>query len=157
MKQILTVVAATALTLSSCGSKNNSQSADTVNDTIAEAEVVYSLLGKWNIENIVVNDAVSVRPDSIDAYFDFKNDSAYVVATGCNSIQGGYALVGDSIKWGNSLKTTMLCPDNMAVEDILTQVLPNVVVVDFENDTVARLNTSVPDQYIVLSKEQSKQ
>ena len=76
MKQILTVVAATALTLSSSGTKNNSQSADTVNDTIAEAEVVYSLLGKWNIENIVVNDAVSVRPDSIDAYFDFVTGSS---------------------------------------------------------------------------------
>ena len=156
MKQIFMVAAAAALVLSSCGSKNNSQNADAVNDTIAEAEAIHSLVGKWDIANVVVNDSVSVKPDSIDAYFDFKNDSAYVVATGCNSIQGEYALVGDSIKWGNSLKTTMLCPDTMAVEDMLTQVLPNVVVVDFENDTVARLNTSAAGQYIVLSKTSSE-
>ncbi len=155
MKQILTVAAVAALMLSSCGSKNNSQNTDAANDTIAEAETVYSLLGKWNIENVVVNDSVSVRPDSIDAYFEFKT-AGYRVETGCNSIQGDYTLAGDSIKWGNSIKTTMFCPDNMAVEDMLTQVLPNVVVVDFENDTVARLNTSVPGQYIELAKAPSE-
>ena len=50
----------------------------------------------------------------------------------------------------------MLCPDNMAVEDMLTQVLPNVVVVDFENDTVVRLNAYASGQYIVLSKTSSE-
>lgn len=44
----------------------------------------------------------------------------------------------------------MAC-DNMMVEDLLKQVLPEVNSIDFENDSIVRLNTP-SSKYIVLRK-----
>ena len=49
----------------------------------------------------------------------------------------------------------MAC-DNMATEDALRKILPDIVTLDVQNDSVMRLNTSVPSEYIVLIKANEK-
>ena len=71
--------------------------------------------------------------------------------TNCNSISGEYVLRGDSISLGDGAMTEIAC-DNMAVEDALRKILPEIATVDMENDSVVRLNCGSTAGYIVLSK-----
>ena len=47
--------------------------------------------------------------------------------------------------------TEMAC-DNMATEDALRKILPNIATVYIENDSIARLDSRNPSEYIVLRK-----
>ena len=135
MKSFILTAAATALLLASCsGNSNQTSASEQQNDSIEIVE--NSILGKWNIENVVISDSVYARPAEItpdvDQYISFEADSTYSIVTNCNSINGSYIL-------------------NMQVEDLIKQVLPEISTVDFENDSTLRLNTS-GCHYIVLRK-----
>ena len=152
--KILFLATAAALALTACNSKNASTQAETtMSDSIVEVTVP-SILGQWDIENVVVSDTLSVRPADVDPavkqYINFNADSSFVVVTNCNTIGGTYVVNGDSIKLGDGPATEMAC-ENMQVEDLIKQVIPEVNTLDFENDSIVRLNTS-SSKYIVLRK-----
>jgi len=51
--------------------------------------------------------------------------------------------------------TEMAC-DNMAVEDALRRILPNIATVCIQNDSITRLDSRNPSEYIVLRKATEK-
>lgn len=114
--------------------------------------------GQWYLENIVLSDSENVRPmeevpDSRQ-YILFE-DSTYSVRTNCNSISGFYTIKGDSISLSAGMMTRMAC-ENMATEDAICLILPHIVTVDIENDSIARLNSNTNSAYIVLRKATEK-
>ena len=137
-----------AAAMASCTAKT-----ETVADADGQPESV-ALKGEWNIENVVLNDSVSVRPSEVDSlarqYIVF-DDSCYYIKTNCNSISGSYALAGDSIVLSPGAMTMMAC-ENMETEDLLSRVLPAIVVVAVENDSTVRLNSADASEYIELRK-----
>lgn len=149
---ILTAAAATLLLASCSGNSNQTSATEQQNDSTVVAE--NSILGKWNIENVVVSDSVYARPAEItpdvQQYISFEADSTYSIVTNCNTISGSYILTGDSIMLNAGPATLMAC-ENMQVEDLIKQVLPEISTVDFENDSTLRLNTP-STKYIVLRK-----
>lgn len=116
------------------------------------------LEGQWYLENVVENDSVHVRPTEevpgVRQYILFE-DGTYSIQTNCNIISGSYNLKGDSITFGETAATEMAC-DNMEVEDMLKQILPRIVTVDIENDSIARLNTAGNTSYVLLRKAVEK-
>lgn len=152
MKTIIaSCIAILALTCS-CGN-SSSKSTTAVPEDSVQTVAAINLEGKWNIDNVVVNDSLSARPaeetpDKLSTItFDKEN---YSIATNCNSIQGSYTQNGDSISMNPGLCTEMAC-DNMRVEDLIKQVLPEIRTVDSVNDSMMRLN-SAGEAYIVLSR-----
>ncbi len=80
-----------------------------------------------------------------------KTHTHIFIRTNCNSISRTYTVKGDSIILGDGAMTEMAC-DNMAVEDALRRILPNVATVYIQNDSIARLDSRNPSEYIVLRK-----
>ena len=155
-KSILSVVSALTILTASCGgNKENKETADNLQkETVANVDVH----GQWYLESIVFSDSdyVRVRPDerlsSTHQYIVFE-DSTYFIRTNCNTISGTYAVKGDSIILDDGMMTEMAC-DNMAVEDALRRILPNIATVYIQNDSIARLDSRNPSEYIVLRKAQ---
>lgn len=121
-----------------------------------EGEVLTpSVVGQWMIENVVENDSCYVRPaevgTGVTAYVDFRDDGSFGIVTNCNHLAGQYSQANDSVHL-TDISTTELACDNMEVEELLKKVLPDVNEVDFINDSIARLNTSRGESYIVLKK-----
>lgn len=113
-----------------------------------------NLRGQWYIENIVFSDSDYVRPDEtvpgVPQYIVFE-DSTYFIMTNCNSISGTYAVKDDSLCMGDGAMTEMAC-DNMATEDALRRILPEISTVDVQNDSVVRLSGASPAECILLRK-----
>lgn len=151
---ILSVATALTILTASCGgNKENKETADNQQqDTMANVD----MRGQWYLESIVSSDSeyMRVRPDirlsSIHQYIVFE-DNTYFIQTNCNTISGTYAVKGDSIIFGDGVMTEMAC-DNMAVEDALRRILPNIATVYIQNDSIARLDSHNPSEYIVLRK-----
>lgn len=157
MKSVLAAAAMAAVIASSCSGKkeNNTATTDkTTQDVVADADI----RGQWYIENIVFSDSDYVRPDetlsSIHQYIVFE-DSTYFIQTNCNTISGAYAVKGDSITIGDGAMTEMAC-DDMAVEDALRRILPDISTIDVQNDSVVRLNGATPAECILLRKATEK-
>ena len=114
----------------------------------------HSIVGCWQIENVVVNDTLYARPIEVDPdvkqYMTFNADSTFVANTNCNVISGGYMASGETIRFSDCSWTEMAC-DDMSVENLLKQILPAVTTIDFENDSITRLNTD-STMYVVLRK-----
>ncbi|MDE6696751.1 MAG: META domain-containing protein [Muribaculaceae bacterium] len=151
--RLMTAFFAVAMMASCTGNKGsvNNDSAE-VNDIAAEANI--DLKGQWYIENIFFNDSDYVRPaeilPDIKQYVQFT-DSTYSIMTNCNSISGYYTLSGDSITLGDGMMTEMAC-DNMQTEDAIRRILPEIAVIDVENDSIVRLNCRNLSGYIILKK-----
>ncbi|HQJ89139.1 MAG TPA: META domain-containing protein, partial [Paludibacteraceae bacterium] len=64
---------------------------------------------------------------------------------------GPYTITGDSITFGDGAMTEMAC-DDMAVEDALRRILPDISTIDLQNDSVVRLNGATPAECILLRK-----
>lgn len=148
-------IQAIAVALFATACSGNKQNSDTASDNEPQARVINAdIRGQWYLENIVLSDSEYVRPleevPETRQYVIFE-DSTYAFKTNCNSISGFYTIKGDSIWLGPGMMTRMAC-ENMATEDALTRILPHIVMVDVENDSVARLNSSVASEYIVLRK-----
>ena len=124
IKSLIVVAAVSGVVAAGCsGSK---EKAAVASDSIAQETVTDAdIRGQWYIENIVFN------------------DSDYV--------SGPYTIKGDSITLGAGLMTEMAC-DNMATEDALRRILPDIATVDVENDTTVRLNGTKPAECILLRK-----
>ena len=155
-KSILSVATALTILTASCGgNKENKETADNQQqNNVANVDV----RGQWYLDSIVFSDSeyVRVRPDerlsSIHQYIVFE-DSTYFIRTNCNSISGTYAVKGDSIILGDGAMTEMAC-DDMSVEDALRRILPNIASIHIQNDSIARLDSRNPSEYIVLRKAQ---
>lgn len=145
-------VGAAIITAGCSGNKENKTDAvpALAQKTVADADI----RGQWYIENIVFSDSDYVRPDEavpgVSQYIVFE-DSTYFIMTNCNSISGPYVIKGDSITLGDGAMTEMAC-DNMATEDALRRILPAISTIDVQNDTIVRLNGSVPAECILLRK-----
>jgi len=157
MKRILYIVPAIFL-MASCGGHNDKNVSDTSVMSETDSAIHASIEGQWLLEHVVVNDSLEVRPADIDPdsklYAYFYNDSTFNFQTGCNAIGGRYVQTGDSITMSDMLCTEMAC-ENMQVEDLLKNVLPQVNTVDWDNDSVVRLNTQ-SSAYVVLKKCEAK-
>lgn len=117
-----------------------------------------NIKGQWDMENIVFNDSDYVRPSEevpgVSQYIEFE-DSTYFIQTNCNTFSGAYVIKGDSIMLGDGAMTEMAC-DNMTTEDAIRRILPNIATVYVENDSIARLDSRNPSEYIVLKKVTDK-
>ncbi|WP_287211145.1 META domain-containing protein [Muribaculum sp.] len=153
-KTILSMLILPAL-LCSCGGRADKQAEAAANDTLVENIADMSVVGRWHVENIVVNDTLSLRPAEITSNekqgITFFADSTFGVVTNCNSMGGGYVVNGDSISFTNMFATQMACED-MRMEQLLGLVLQGTLGVDFESDSVLRLNAVTPGQYVLLHK-----
>ena len=151
---ILSVATALTILTASCGgNKEKHVPADNQRqDTAANV----NMRGQWYLDSIVFSDSeyVRVRPDvrlsSIHQYVVFE-DSTYFIKTNCNSISGTYTVKGDSIILGDGAMTEMAC-DDMSVEEALRRILPNIASIHIQNDSIVRLDSSNPSEYIVLRK-----
>lgn len=113
-----------------------------------------NITGQWYIENIVFDDSTYVRPAEEvpgSAQYIVFTDSTYSIMTNCNSISGTVVISGDSIRLGDGMMTELAC-DNMATEDALRKILPEIAAVDVENDSIVRLNCDPSPWYMVLRK-----
>lgn len=139
--------------VSSCSSSDSTEKTHS-NPTEQSEKTIPDLRGQWFIENIVFNDSSNVRPSEevpgSNQYITFDNER-YSIITNCNSISGTYDQKEDSIRFGDGMMTEMAC-ENMATENALRKILPEIVVIDVENDSIVRLNCSEPSSYILLSK-----
>ena len=158
MKKTWYMAFAAGLLLTACGSNNANKpgTGDVENDsTEVVVENGRSILGQWQIENIVMSDSENINPAEKESEetqkFDFVNDSTVSITTNCNTVNGSYTVKGDSIAFSRLFSTRMACPD-MSVEDALQKVLPEVKTLDWTSDSVVRLNTATPSQYIVLKQ-----
>lgn len=155
-KSILSVATALTILTASCGSnKENKETADNQQqENVANADV----RGQWYLENIVFSDSDYVRPaEEVPGkrqYIIFE-DSTYFIQTNCNTFSGTYTIKGDSITLGDGAKTEMAC-DNMATEDAIRRILLNIATVYIENDSIARLDSRNPSEYILLRKATEK-
>lgn len=144
------------LTIVAACSCSRTSSTDTTQSNILEQTEQSSidLTGQWYIENIVFNDSTNVRPEEevpgSKQYITF-DDENYSIITNCNAISGAYTMKGDSIHIGNGAMTEIAC-DNMATEDALRKILPNIATVDVTNDSIVRLNCTDALSYIILRK-----
>ena len=151
-KIILSVASALTILTASCGrNKENKETADNQQkETVANVDV----RGQWYLENIVFNDSDYVRPSEevpgVRQYIVFE-DSTYFIQTNCNTFSGSFTVKGDSITLGDGAMTEMAC-DNMATEDAIRRILPNIATVYIQNDSIARLDSRNPSEYIVLRK-----
>ena len=151
-KSILSVATALTILTASCGgNKENKETADNQqHENIANMDV----RGQWYLENIVFNDSDYVRPSEevpgVRQYIVFE-DSTYFIQTNCNTFSGSFTVKGDSITLGDGAMTEMAC-DNMATEDAIRRILPNIATVYIQNDSIARLDSRNPSEYIVLRK-----
>lgn len=152
--------AATALTILTASCGGNKENKETVGNQQQETVANVDVHGQWYLDSIVFSDSdyVRVRPDerlsSIHQYIVFE-DNSYFIKTNCNTISGSYTIKGDSITLGDGVMTEMAC-DNMAVEEALRRILPNIATVYIQNDSIARLDSRNPSEYIVLRKAQIK-
>lgn len=126
----------------------------TPSGTSSAPEQTPALEGRWEITDVVLNDSVRAMPAEIPPgtkqYIVFSPDSTYSVRTNCNSIGGSYTLNGDSLTIGDGFCTEMAC-DNMVVEDLIKQILPEVRSAVAGNDSTMRLTTA-GESYISLRK-----
>lgn len=141
----------------SCSNKKESQNNDPVDDVKAQTNTV-DLRGQWYLENIVFNDSTYIRPaeetPDVRQYITFE-DSTFHIQTNCNTIQGEYKVSGDSISFPVTFMTEMAC-ENMTTEDALRRILPDIVAVDVQNDSVTRLCGHTPAECIMLVKAKEK-
>lgn len=153
----LAVVALLLATTTGC-SGNKGTNTDKVADSALSEVANADIRGQWYIENIVFSDSDYVRPDetssSMKQYIVF-GDSTYFIMTNCNTINGSYTVKGDSIKLGYGAMTEMAC-DDMQTEDALRRILPHISTIDVQNDSVIRLNGSVPAECILLRKAKTE-
>lgn len=137
----------------SCSSTGSTEKTNS-NTTERPEKTVPDLRGQWYIENIVFNDSNNIRPSEevpgSKQYVTF-DDERYSIITNCNTFAGTYSQKGDSIRFGDGAMTEMAC-DNMATEDALRKILPEIVLVDVENDSIVRLNCRESSSYIILKK-----
>ena len=153
-KSILSVATALTILTASCGgNKENKEAADNLQkETVANVD----MRGQWYLDSIVFSDSdyVRVRPDerlsSIHQYIVFE-DNSYFIKTNCNTISGSYTIKGDSITLGDGAMTEMAC-DDISVEEALRRILPNIATVYIQTDSIARLDSRNPSEYIVLRK-----
>ena len=151
MKSLFMTAAIAAIALCSCGGNATQATEAEQNDSTAVVE--NTVIGKWDIENVVLSDSVYARPaeiDTVEQYISFEEDSTYSIGTNCNTINGSFVVNGDSIVINPGPSTRMMC-ENMQVEDLLMQILPEISTIDFENDSTLRLN-GTEGKYIVLRK-----
>lgn len=157
MKSIIYLLPAFLL-IASCGGRNSKDVSDNSNMSDASTADCASIDGQWLLEHVVVNDSLEARPIDIDLesklYVHFYNDSTFNFQTGCNSIGGRYVQANDSITMSDMMWTEMACED-MRVEELLKDVLPKVETLDWNNDSILRLNTT-SSAYIVLKRCEAK-
>lgn len=149
MKKVILLLGVLGALLTAC-SANTKKTEHLSDDEKQQIEIQ----GQWYLENIVFNDSTYVRPSEEvpgSRQYIILSGSTYSIMTNCNSISGSYTLKGDSIHLSDGSMTEIAC-DNMATEDALRKILPHINTVDVENDSIVRLNCTVPSEYIVLRK-----
>lgn len=157
MKFISSMALASVLALTACSGNANKPGTGIVENDSTEiiVEDAPSVIGQWQMENIVLNDKDNIRPADIQSdepqTFTFNTDSTFSVITNVNTVNGYYDLKGDSISFSRLMTTRMAGPD-MRVEQAVQQILPAVKTVDWSSDSILRLNTDTPNQYIVLKR-----
>lgn len=149
-QQIIAGMCAIAM-LAACTPSTNNKPAE--NESTQEKSKG-DITGQWTIESIVLDENTTVNPATetpgVNQYIIFAEDY-YSIQTNCNSLSGSYSISGDSITLGDGAMTEMAC-ENMATEDALRTILPNISTFAIENDTIVRLNGRNASEYILLHK-----
>lgn len=137
----------------SCAGKQDGKPVDVALDSEGVAQT-QAVKGEWMIEDVVVNDTLCLRASDRSCYFNFHDDGTFGISTNCNSFGGEYRLCGDSISFANVCWTEIAC-DDMAMEEVLKEVLPDVCAIDFINDSVAQLNANATQGSRIVIKKSS--
>ena len=157
-RKFLIAVAALLIVAATGCSGNKEAKADKEADSALAETSDADIRGQWYIENIVFSDSDYVRPDetssSMKQYIVFE-DSTYFIMTNCNSLNGSYAVKGDSITLRDGVMTEMAC-DDMQMEDAIRRILPRISTIEVQNDSVVRLNGSAPSECILLRKAKTE-
>lgn len=146
------------LAMTACvGKKDKSAVNENTDLTVMNSSESVDISGEWDIISVVINDTNYVKPaeqiPEVRQYVTFDSGS-FLITTNCNTIQGEYTVIGDSLSIPVMLTTEMAC-DDMTVEDAISKVLPHVTTIEEENDSIIRLNTSSGGGYVVLRKSVS--
>lgn len=145
MKKLLYFAAAT-LMLAACNGK-------TATSTCAdEACSSNGLAGSWYIATVSLNDSVHVHATDTIQQITFHPDSTFGIRTNCNSLGGTYILTNDTLRFENTLRTEMACPD-MTFEETISQAIDGINKVVFENDSTARLCGDDENLFIELIRK----
>lgn len=138
--------------LSGCAGKG--QSSDAAGTSAQAIDSIAPVTGEWILEHVVVNDTLDARPADFDPSAApkvwFNADGTFSFNTDCNSCGGHYRQTGDSIRFEEVYFTEMAC-EHMETETLLKRVLPQVKLVDWNNDSILRLDTD-SSAYIVLKR-----
>lgn len=154
MKLKFLMILAAAGLMTACSTGKGDMKTDTADAEIASEPYSGSIAGQWLIENIEMNDSVSLKPQTSESENQQTitfTDSAYNIQTNCNLMQGEYTQTGDSISFGMGLSTRMACPD-MSVEMALTELLPQLSSISMDNDSTLRLSSANPSNFVLLKK-----
>lgn len=142
--------------LTACNGTKNASASEGDDKAKNDSQAPVSIVGQWEIENIVENDSSYIRPSEVEeghtVRIDFRDGHTFGVMTNCNHIGGEYLQKKDSLVLKEISSTEMAC-DNMEIEEMLKKILPIVNSIDCLNDSITRLNSDKSDSYIVLKKK----
>ena len=158
MKKTPIIAAVLLLALVSCSDNKANNARDKESRAGVAKTETPSIEGCWVIENVVVSDSVYAMPveetPGVRQYATFKSDSSFTFNTNCNIITGSYSQNGTAFTIGNDMGYTEMACDNTRVEELVKQVLPEIVSLDFQNDSIVRLGATAGPKCIVLRKAQ---
>lgn len=160
MKELFIFVFFATMALASCGSHGTQkQENSAANSLSADTVQVIAITGQWYIKNVVESDSLHTRPSDITPdvrqYITFNEDGTLDIKTNCNMMSGRYDIEGDSLTVSRLAWTEMAC-ENMKVEQLLQRMLPRVCAYEMESDSILRLVTVTPGEYVVLRKATEK-
>ncbi len=123
MMKNLAIAAVALLAMTAC-SKSNTPQTETGNTA---AEVTATPAGEWAVTAIGVAEADmdTVYTDPACTRLILSADSTFHMSTNCNSIEGSWVAVTDSIMMSPMLMTEMAC-DDMHTEQAAVAALPKI-------------------------------
>lgn len=150
-------VAASVVLFAACGGRQENRKGEKLDFGSATMDAGKSIVGEWDIVGIMCGDSIAISPaetmPGVDVAMELAADETYVVRTGCNTISGSYASRGNSIKFTDGMMTEMAC-DDMAVEDALRQLLPEIEYCELSEDgAMATLSASDSRDIIRLTRK----
>lgn len=140
---------ALAVLMASCAGGRGAVSSNGTSAGAKQTPAYSDVSGRWIITDIALSDKEHISP-STEQTITFEG-GRYMIRTNCNSISGEYTVKGDSISLSDGAMTMMACED-MAVEDALRRLLPEVATVYVAGDSAIRLDSRRHNEYISLRR-----
>ena len=110
---------------------------------------VPSLEGKWNIVKV---NGTSIGQMETTPFLEFDTTKKQVHGNaGCNIINGGYTQTNSTLKFGDMMRTMMMCPD-MPTEDKIVNAINKVHAIKAGKDSTIVMTDEAGNELLVLKK-----